>query len=356
MWQQQMKNGRWQFFEAYKDWMTGKRKVISVTFDKNTTNTRRMAQEVLQWKLREAKQYEVQFPSITVHEMFEQYAKMSSTWMKDTTRRRNLISLKTTEKIIGKDVLVDKLNARYINQAFIDYGEPPTTCNERLKVFKSVLRWAHKNDLIKDISYIDNITIFKDDRRARIKDKYLERDELSRVLEAMTVDKWKKLTAFLCLSGLRIGEAIALLEEDVDIPNKTIYVSKTYIVETGEVHSTKTESSFREVYMQPELVELCKTITPNVYFLSDNGKPVEYYTYNKYLKEITERVIGRKLTPHSLRHTHVSLLAEAGVPIDGIGRRIGHGQNSKVTRDVYLHATNEVKKRELAMLDKVTLT
>lgn len=356
MWQQQMKNGRWQFFESYKDWMTGTRKVVSVTFSKNTTNTRRMAHEALQRKLDEAKRYEVNYPSITVHELFEKYAEMSSSWMKDTTRKRNITSLKTTEKIIGSKTKVDKLNAHYINQAFIDYGESPTTCNERLKVFKSVLRWANKNELIKDVSYIPNITIYKDDRRSRIKDKYLEKSELIALLNAMKVEKWKTFTAFLCLSGLRIGEAIALLENDVDIENKTIYVNKTYIIGSDIIHSTKTESSDREVYMQHELLELCKAVKPNVFFFSDDGNPIKYYAYNKYLKETTKKVIGRALSPHALRHTHVSLLAEAGIPLDAIGRRIGHGQNSNVTRDVYLHVTNEVKKRELAMLDNVKLT
>ncbi|MEK4715025.1 MULTISPECIES: tyrosine-type recombinase/integrase [Sporosarcina] len=49
------------------------------------------------------------------------------------------------------------------------------------------------------------------------------------------------------------------------------------------------------------------------------------------------------VTPHSFRHTHTSLLAEAGVGLEEIMDRLGH-QDDEVTRNVYLHVTNEMKK------------
>jgi len=49
------------------------------------------------------------------------------------------------------------------------------------------------------------------------------------------------------------------------------------------------------------------------------------------------------LTPHSLRHTHTSLLAEAGVALEQIMDRLGHSDD-QITKNVYLHVTNEMKK------------
>ncbi len=54
------------------------------------------------------------------------------------------------------------------------------------------------------------------------------------------------------------------------------------------------------------------------------------------------RVAGR-LTPYSLRHTHTSLLAEAGVGLEEIIERLGHSDDD-VTRKVYLHVTKSKKK------------
>ncbi|HEX7065423.1 MAG TPA: tyrosine-type recombinase/integrase [Bacillales bacterium] len=49
------------------------------------------------------------------------------------------------------------------------------------------------------------------------------------------------------------------------------------------------------------------------------------------------------LTPHSLRHTHTSLLAEAGVALDQIMDRLGHSDD-QIIKNVYLHVTQNMKK------------
>jgi integrase len=49
--------------------------------------------------------------------------------------------------------------------------------------------------------------------------------------------------------------------------------------------------------------------------------------------------LNEDLTPHSLRHTHTSLLAETGISLEQIMDRLGH-----ITKNVYLHVTQEMKK------------
>lgn len=73
--------------------------------------------------------------------------------------------------------------------------------------------------------------------------------------------------------------------------------------------------------------------------------------YPEFIKTIQNRMrrllllagLNRKLTPHSLRHTHTSLLAEAGVGIHEIMERLGH-QDDEITKRVYLHVTKNMKK------------
>lgn len=54
--------------------------------------------------------------------------------------------------------------------------------------------------------------------------------------------------------------------------------------------------------------------------------------------------LDTRLTPHSLRHTHTSLLAEANVTLEEIMARLGH-KNDQTTRNIYLHIT-ETRKKE----------
>lgn len=53
--------------------------------------------------------------------------------------------------------------------------------------------------------------------------------------------------------------------------------------------------------------------------------------------------INKKITPHSLRHIHTSLLAEAGVELLQIMDRLGHTEDATTTQ-VYLHITKDRKK------------
>ncbi|AVF24655.1 integrase [Paenibacillus larvae subsp. larvae] len=50
-----------------------------------------------------------------------------------------------------------------------------------------------------------------------------------------------------------------------------------------------------------------------------------------------------ELTPHSLRHTHTSLLAEAGVSLPEVMERLGHKDEDTI-KNIYLHVTKEMKK------------
>ncbi|WP_309487772.1 tyrosine-type recombinase/integrase [Bacillus subtilis] len=50
--------------------------------------------------------------------------------------------------------------------------------------------------------------------------------------------------------------------------------------------------------------------------------------------------IDKKLNPHSLRHTHTSLLAEVGVDLQRIMNRL----EAKTTTRVYLHIKKDRKK------------
>ena len=53
--------------------------------------------------------------------------------------------------------------------------------------------------------------------------------------------------------------------------------------------------------------------------------------------------LNQELTPHSLRHTHTSLLAEAKVGLEEIMERLGHADD-EITRRIYLHVTKTMKK------------
>nr|WP_275671471.1 tyrosine-type recombinase/integrase [Neobacillus kokaensis] len=62
------------------------------------------------------------------------------------------------------------------------------------------------------------------------------------------------------------------------------------------------------------------------------------FVQSRMARLLKHSVLNLKLTPHSLRHTHTSLLAQAEVEIDEIMDRLGH-QDDSTTRRIYLHVT-----------------
>lgn len=99
---------------------------------------------------------------------------------------------------------------------------------------------------------------------------------------------------------------------------------------------------------------MCNIGKPNLFLFSRNGTYIHYYSYNKYFKENSFRILEREVTPHALRHTHASLLFEQGISIDTISRRLGH-ENSKITKEIYLHVTKELTEKDKEQIAKVSI-
>lgn len=358
MWIEPLKNGKFKAVERYEDYRTGKQKKVSVTIEKNTAKNRKIAQAALAEKIREKSTEKAEDVSnITFGQLIDEYKKHQKENVKLSTYRRNCTSCNTFLKIFGEDTLMKRFSSKMIKDVLLATGKGPGTLNEYLRRLKSMLRWAYSNELIDDISYLDKVKSFKDiPKKEKIEDKFLESREVNILLEKMN-PQWVDLTRFLVLTGLRIGEAIALDANDVDLKSRQIHVTKTYDTNNRIVTTPKTSRSFRDVYIQDELLPLCKSVkreslmrrlvTGNdALFQNKKGNRIRIGVYTKHLKEDSKKYLNHEITPHALRHTHASLLFEQKISIDEICRRLGH-EDSKVTREIYVHITNKLKEKDI---------
>lgn len=88
-------------------------------------------------------------------------------------------------------------------------------------------------------------------------------------------------------------------------------------------------------------------------FQDSNGR-YDYNAFRKHFRVYSLGVLGRKCTPHILRHTHTSLMAEQGIPLDVISRRLGHS-DSRITKEIYFHVTKNLKKKDDALFRSVSV-
>ena len=346
--------------EKYKD-LSGAWRSVSVIIDKNTAQKRKEAQRTLDdmiaRKTLAGKDYDLQ-------RLYNVYIAEQKLTLKKQTWRRNEATGNRLVKILGNPSLKN-LTAGYIREKLLTYTQTPGTLNEYIKRLKSVIRWGYQNDLITSTACVDKLNYFKDDeRKAKLSVKYLEKDELKAVINAAS-PYYASVIEFIALSGLRIGEVLAL--EDKDVTDKYIKVTKTFDSQDKTVDTPKTADSIRNVDIQPELAAVVSRIrkaskTNKVkngtrsprFIIGPLGAPLSYYKFNRTFKELTKEVTGKELTTHALRHTHVSLLAESGVPLETITRRLGHS-DSKITREIYLHVTKKMREKDAEIIRNIVL-
>jgi len=201
--------------------------------------------------------------------------------------------------------------------------------------------------------------------------KYLEKEELARLLQTAKdqgLERDYAIFTTLAYSGLRVGELCAMKWRDLSFTDHTVSITKTYYNPKNratdyQLLTPKTSTSRRSIELEPsvfkELEKLkakqneLKMLNRNVYYDNDFvfAKTAKNMGYPEFIKTIQNRMrrllklagLNEGLTPHSLRHTHTSLLAEAGVGIHEIMERLGH-QDDEITKRVYLHVTKTMKK------------
>ncbi|MED5015961.1 site-specific integrase [Paenibacillus chibensis] len=202
--------------------------------------------------------------------------------------------------------------------------------------------------------------------------KYLEKEQLAQFLktaQGQGLDQDYVIFLMLAYSGMRAGELCALRWSDLDMDEHTISITKTYYNPSNRTReyqllTPKTKTSKRKIDMDPIVFKELrdhrkrqKEVMMEFRTTYHDGDFVIAKTdalnagYPEFIKTIENRMrrllklagLNEKLTPHSLRHTHTSLLAEAGVGLTEIMERLGH-KDDDTTRNVYMHVTKTMKK------------
>lgn len=191
---------------------------------------------------------------------------------------------------------------------------------------------------------------------------FFEKSDLAEILDAMKENqRWYTFFRLLAYTGLRRGEALALLWSDVDFKAKTLTVSKTLatgIDNVPVVHETKTKSGMRTIDIDRETLQILsdwraeqKTLSmKGLIFPSKNGTEMSISKPYAYFQRVAKK-LGIKGTIHSFRHTHASMLFESGWSIKDVQERLGH-KDFKTTMDIYTHVTKRRRKESMHNFEK----
>lgn len=331
----------------------GKTHRVSVPLSKDTAQARKAAAAAI---LEKVNNFQTLESSRTLSSLVDEYLERIN--VKESTRHTYDGTLHRVCNILGA-VQVSRLTAPYIKRRFAESGKNPRTLNDWVRVLNTFFVWAYDFGYISEPLHVSRFPSAEPKRDPSL--EYLEREELEHVLNQVEGSQYYYIFKFMALTGCRVGELSALLPEDID--GKYIHITKTRN-HIGEITPPKTASSCRDIYITPELAEMLRTFKewrllyimahkcrPRTLFFSAWGEPVSAARLSQTLSKLDS---PKHLHSHIFRHTHVSLLAEQGVSLETIARRLGHS-TSKTTRDIYFHVTEKLKARDEEILSRVSI-
>lgn len=183
--------------------------------------------------------------------------------------------------------------------------------------------------------------------------EFWEKAEFDKFLAALPNSDLKLFFTILYVSGMRIGEFLALTPQDVDYTNNKITVGKTYNLHTHRVGTPKTDTSFRTIAMPPTVIrqirkyaETFPNLPERLFSLTNRDK------LSRVIKQYAPEAGIPTINLHGLRHSHASLLIRRGVPLPDIAKRLGH-KNAGITLSIYSHFYKDSDEEIAADMEKL---
>ncbi|MEJ2157549.1 MAG: site-specific tyrosine recombinase XerD [Desulfobacteraceae bacterium] len=169
-------------------------------------------------------------------------------------------------------------------------------------------------------------------------------EEIARLLAAPDLEKpaGQRDAAMLELiyaAGLRVSELIGLRMTSINLEAGFVRVlgkgSKERVVPIGRKAMARVQA-----YLKDGRRRLLKGLTSPYLFVARAGKPMTRQGFWKLLKRYALTAgIGRRVTPHSMRHSFASHLLEGGADLRAVQVMLGHADIA--TTQIYTHVAQK---------------
>lgn len=174
---------------------------------------------------------------------------------------------------------------------------------------------------------------------------------------------WDTFFNFLYYTGLRVGEANALSDKDIDMRQHIVRVTKNITRKVNfkkyAVTTPKNNSSVRDIKLPKTLLDKLRDfylykkqfkISSKFLFGGLNPLSEKKYTYN--FKKYCKLANLPQIRIHDLRHSHASLLINKGANVLLVAQRLGHS-NPSITLNIYSKLFNSSEKEIIQKLNKL---
>lgn len=318
-------------------------------------------------------------PKMTIEQLFNEYIQAKKTEVRETSLDKTNRILKRYVLPDFKDIKIDKLTVPMVQnwkQSLSDGGLSITTRKNIYGEFRALINYAVKMEYINR-----NPLIIAGNFKAPLEPKkemlYYTSDEFKKYISAAkgyaekseqdgSLYDWNYYVFFniAFYMGMRKGEIYALQWTDIK-DDKYISVTKSIAqkLKGGDrITPPKNKSSIRTVQIPQPLKAVLleqynrqKTAINNFtdnFYICGGTRPVRDTSLEKINKKIADMAGVKRIRIHDFRHSHASLLANEGINIQEVARRLGHSDIS-MTWNTYSHLYPREEERAIKILDKI---
>lgn len=294
----------------------------------------------------------------TFNDVFKLWYETYKLTVKDTTLEKTDIHFKNHILPAIGHLVIDQITYEDCQNAVNQWSTETSICRIYKSYANKIFEFAMKKEIIsKNPMALTDIPKQKSKKKSDDQ-TYYSKEEMADFLNWTKQHRPEKeyvLVRLLAYTGIRKGELAALVWDDVDFDKKTLRINKAVVLLKELTLTTpKTESSYRTISLDSDTLEILrqwKTSQKKEFFRrgirakSDSDQLIvtnkfNSFIYQNYPKTVMSHYPGNNLTPHKLRHTHASLLLNAGVSITDVQRRLGHS-SAATTMSIYAHATKD---------------
>lgn len=234
------------------------------------------------------------------------------------------------------------------------------------RVLRKALDYAYKLQMIPN----NPADAVESPKAQKYKARVLNLDEIKELLKALKDTELEVPINVALALGLRRGELLGLMWEDIDLEEGTIQIKRN-LVRAGTklvIKEPKSETSIRTLKLSPTILNMLKKhkkrqlelkvmLGPEykdngLVFCKNNGEMINPSTFSHQFSDFLKKNGLPSIRLHDLRHTNATLMLQSKIPPKVASARLGHSTIA-ITMDLYSHVLIDMEEETAKKLDNI---
>ena len=243
---------------------------------------------------------------------------------------------KLEQLILNADVNTIRKYMAYLNEQ--QYSKSTTA--RKLATLRSFYKFLVKRN------HVDSnpVTSIKTPKQEKKLPKFLEYEDVQRLLNAPPVDTWlgardRAIMETLYSTGMRVSEIVALNMDDVDFLGEVIHIrGKGKKERLAPIGSSALQAIQHYIEFRNRRMANDSSFDSRVLFANKHGQRLSTRSVRRKMdKYLTMAGLDPAISPHTLRHSFATHMLNNGADLRSVQELLGH--QSLSTTQVYTHVT-----------------